>query len=271
MNRISPTAFFTAYFWHRLGFSPPEFITKEGAIYYWGMYPFDKLSKWLGAISLEETLYARHALIDHLITEAIEKEGYTQVLEVAAGLSSRGYRFTNKYPELAWIEFDLRGMSLAKRRLLKKVKIPANLKFVSGNVLDSFQDFYHSLGKDWDNHKKTLLITEGLINYLAEEEMMHAWKNFAGLCKSGMLRYISDIHPQSFNQSHPLMSLGGQILGFFVKGEVLFHFHNQEELRKAMDKVGFTGKWYHPSKFSEITKVKQGKASPIRIIDAIKK
>src|SRR5690554_8106224 len=63
-------------------------------------------------------LLQRHHLIDHLVRNAIEQRGVQQILEIACGLSPRGYRLRQQYPELNYVEADLPDMAARKHRLL---------------------------------------------------------------------------------------------------------------------------------------------------------
>ena len=81
--------------------------------------PINAVSSTLGGPSLESYLLARHRAIDALLDKAIDEHGVTQVIEVAAGLSPRGWRFTQRYGDrLTYIEADLPGMAARKRRAL---------------------------------------------------------------------------------------------------------------------------------------------------------
>ena len=53
----------------------------------------------LGRGTLEGYLLARHRAIDALLERAIDQHGVTQVMEVACGLSPRGWRFARRYGE----------------------------------------------------------------------------------------------------------------------------------------------------------------------------
>ncbi len=80
------------------------------------------LSRALGGASLEYYLLARHLAIDKLLEQAIEEHGITQVIEVAAGLSPRGWRFTQRYGDgITYIEADLPEMAARKRHALEQM------------------------------------------------------------------------------------------------------------------------------------------------------
>src|SRR5579884_4299885 len=118
---VSPTAHYTGYVWTRNGLSPPEFQTLEGRLLFESLRPIMTVNSILGRGSLEQYLLARHRAIDLLLERAIEEQGVTQVLELAAGLSARGWRFTARYPELRYIEGDLPDMAARKRQSLRRV------------------------------------------------------------------------------------------------------------------------------------------------------
>ena len=56
------------------------------------------------------------------LEQAIEQHGVSQVIEVAAGLSARGWRFVERYgDQLTYVETDLPEMAARKRRALERI------------------------------------------------------------------------------------------------------------------------------------------------------
>ena len=106
---VSPTAHYTGYVWARNGLSPPEFETIEGRVLFESLRPIMTVNSILGRGSLEQYLLARHRSIDLLLERAIEEHGVSQVLEIAAGLSARGWRFTARHLRL--VAAECAGMS----------------------------------------------------------------------------------------------------------------------------------------------------------------
>ena len=75
-----------------------------------------------GGASLESYLLTRHLAIDALLERAIERGGVTQVVEIACGLSSRGWRFAQRHGErITYVEADLPGMAARKRAALDRI------------------------------------------------------------------------------------------------------------------------------------------------------
>ena len=120
--RISPTAHYTGYVWARNGLSHPALQTRQGRLMYEAGLPLFTLIQLLGGASLESYLLARHRAIDALLERAIEEHGVTQVIEVACGLSPRGWRFTQRFGErLTYVEADLPEMAARKRDALRRI------------------------------------------------------------------------------------------------------------------------------------------------------
>src|SRR5450432_3982349 len=90
---ISPTAHYTGYVWFAHGQSHEAFATRTGRLMYQALRGANTVAATFGWPTLEGMLLARHALIDLRLTEAIESGAISQVIEVAAGLSPRGWRF----------------------------------------------------------------------------------------------------------------------------------------------------------------------------------
>jgi hypothetical protein len=121
-DAISPTAHYTGYVWARNGLSHPELETREGRLLFESLHPAMAVSGALGGPSLETYLLARHRAIDARLERAIEDHGVTQVVEVAAGLSPRGWRFAQRYRErITYVEADLPAMAERKRRALERM------------------------------------------------------------------------------------------------------------------------------------------------------
>jgi O-methyltransferase involved in polyketide biosynthesis len=117
-DAISPTAHYTGHVWYRNGLSHPRLATREGRLMYDALAPAMWLAAPLAQTTLEDYLLARHRAIDALLTAAIGRGEVGQVIEVAAGLSPRGWRFVSRHPELVYLEGDLPAMAARKRRAL---------------------------------------------------------------------------------------------------------------------------------------------------------
>ena len=240
-STISPTAHYTGYVWARNGLSHPELSTTEGRVLFESLRPAIAVSRALGGSSLETYLLARHRAIDVLLGRAIEDAGVGQVIEVACGLSPRGWRFTERYGErLTYIEADLPEMAARKRRALAKMgSLSDRHRVVDLDALaDRGSRSLDAVTAELDRGEGLAIITEGLLGYLPGDAVESLWRRFASaLSDFSSGRYISDLH------------LGGAqtievrafrvVLSAFVRGRVHLHFEDATEAVAALQAAGF--------------------------------
>jgi O-methyltransferase involved in polyketide biosynthesis len=203
--------------------------------------PINAVSTTLGGPSLESYLLARHRAIDALLDQAIEHHGVTQVIEVAAGLSPRGWRFTQRYGDrLTYIEADLPGMTARKRRALEQIGSLGDRHRVT--EVDALRDTgprsIGALAGTLDHESGLAIITEGLLGYLDSGAVDGIWRRFARTL-SGFAsgRYISDLHLGSVQNAQ--IRAFRAALSVFVRGQVHLHFDNAQQAEDALRDAGF--------------------------------
>jgi O-methyltransferase involved in polyketide biosynthesis len=239
---ISPTAHYTGYVWARNGLSNREFETVEGRVLFEALQPAMRVNSVLGRGTLESYLLARHRAIDRALERAIDEHGITQVIEVAAGLSPRGWRFHQRYGErITYIEADLAGMAERKRRALERLGSLSEQHQV--RVLDALKDSgaesLPAVAGELDPECGLAIITEGLLGYLPTDSVLEIWARFAGVLQgfaSG--RYVSDIHIGAVQDT--TIRAFRLLLSIFVRGRVHLHFQSPGEVADALREAGFT-------------------------------
>jgi O-methyltransferase involved in polyketide biosynthesis len=235
MSATSPTAHYTGYVWARNGLSHPELSTVEGRVLFESLRPAMTVSGLLRRGTLEAYLLARHTAIDTLLERAIEEHGITQVIEVASGLSPRGWRFTQRYGDrITYIETDLPEMAERKRRALERMGARHRVEAV--DALE--EDGLAKLAGELDAQAGLVIITEGLLGYLATDTVTALWRRFATVLDgfaSG--RYISDLHLAGV-QTREVRAFR-VLLSAFVRGRVYLHFEHAEEATAAVLAAGF--------------------------------
>jgi O-methyltransferase involved in polyketide biosynthesis len=238
---ISPTAHYTGYVWARNGLSHPRLETLEGRLMFESLRPAMALSTAFGGASLESYLLARHRAIDALLEQAIEQHGVTQVIEVAAGLSPRGWRFVQRYRDkLTYVEADLPGMAARKRRALEQIGSLSDRHRVT--EVDALRDdgpqSIAALASELDTGSGLAIITEGLLGYLDSDSVAGIWRRFAAsLSRFASGRYISDLHLGEVQNAQ--VRAFRAALSVFVRGQVHLHFHNAAEAEAALIAAGF--------------------------------
>jgi O-methyltransferase involved in polyketide biosynthesis len=241
-DAISPTAHYTGEVWRRSGLSHPWLSTREGRAMYEALHPLMRASAALGGPSLEAYLLARHLAIDARLEHAIQHHGISQVIEVAAGMSPRGWRFAGRYGErLTYIEADLPAMAARKRRALERIgSLSDHHRVVGLDALAGPADpaSLAAVAAPLDGDRGLAIITEGLLGYLPTDAVLAMWRRFAdtlGGFSSG--RYISDLHLGSV--ANPAVRAFRVALSAFVRGRVYLHFDDAADAEAALRASGF--------------------------------
>jgi O-methyltransferase involved in polyketide biosynthesis len=241
-SAIGPTAHYTGYVWARNGLSHPGLATVEGRVLYESLRPGMVLSRALGGPTLEDYLLARHRAIDALLERAIDEDHVSQVIEVACGLSPRGWRFARKYGErLLYVEADLPEMAARKRDALERMgSLGPRHRVVEVDALrDDGPVGLAAVAAGLDPNEGLAIITEGLLGYLPTEAVEGMWRRFAGVL-GGFAggRYISDLHLGGV-QTAPVRAFR-VLLSAFVRGQVYLHFTDARQAESALIAAGFT-------------------------------
>jgi O-methyltransferase involved in polyketide biosynthesis len=237
MSAISPTAHYTGYVWARNGLSHRELETREGRLMFESLQPAMMLGGAFGAATLEAYLLARHRGIDALLERAIERDGVSQVIEVACGLSPRGWRFTERYPELIYVEADLPEMAARKRLALSRMGSLGTRHRVA-DVDALADDDLMVAAAGLDPAQKLAIITEGLLTYLPPEAVAALWRRFVGVLREfAGGRYLSDL--QLGVADTPQRRTFRLVLSTFVRGRVYVHFHDAGTATAALEEAGF--------------------------------
>ncbi len=242
-DAISPTAHYTGYVWARNSLSHPRLRTVEGRVLFETLRPVMSTSTMLGGASLETYLLSRHRAIDGLLQRAIEERGVTQVVEVACGLSPRGWRFTERYPELVYVETDLPAMAARKRTSLREMGSLSQRHRV--RELDALSDASLTAAlAELDPGAGLAIITEGLLGYLPSDAVAGLWRRLAaGLrgFRDGV--YVSDIHIGGVQTTQ--VRAFRVLLSAFVRGRVHLHFDDAVQVADALRAAGFADARVH--------------------------
>lgn len=187
-EEISPTAIVTSY--------PRTFtdIPYEKNIYSW-------LSKnCTQEVTLQKRLAPEIEARYKLTNKLLDKLNVNQVLELAAGYSSRGLIYSQK--GYKYVEMDLENVNKNKTALLTSISsnIPKNLKIVSGNALRK-SDFDKCLNY-FNSNEPITVINEGLLRYLTFDEKKQVAQNIHDLISKCNGFWITcDVTPKKFMQS----------------------------------------------------------------------
>jgi len=239
---ISPTAHYTGMVWLQNGLSHPAFATLRGQALYYGLKAPLRALQLLGAPTVDGFLLARHRLIDQELEDAIESGRISQVVEIAAGLSPRGWRFAERYGDrLTYIEADLPDMAECKRQLLLDGGLDRdNHQIRTLNALnDDGPDSLRELVRELDPARGLAIISEGLINYFDTEAVLGMWRRFAGaLAGFSEGLYLSDLFLDS-NNGGTAKQIFQTLLSTFVRGRVHLLFDSETQACEELLHAGF--------------------------------
>lgn len=271
---ISFTALYTGAVWHRHGLSDEALATDQGRSLYHLMTPFEAASKAVVGANLRTFLLQRHLIIDDLAEQAIHR-GVTQIMEIACGMSARGIRLRQQFPQIHMAEADLPAMATRKAsRLLVSGNLGPSHQMMPTDILARSGD--HSLetimARTFDNQKPVVVITEGLTSYFPLPVISGFWQRLATLMQQrpGSV-YLSESYlmPTQPLLRGTLKSLGS-LLGAITRSDVSFHFRDDQQAAEHFSSCGFPSVAAHnPADFYGRLPIPQSRNDPmVRVVEA---
>lgn len=238
---ISPTAHYTGETWVRNGLSHPQLATWQGRLFHGTLALPNAASKLLGGPTLEGLLLARHRIIDAQLDELIQG-GVSQVIEVACGMSPRGWRFSERYgSKLTYVEADLPAMARRKREALARMgSLGDHHRVANLDVLrDGGPESLESLVETMDPARGLVIITEGLLVYFDDATVEALWARLAKALRpfsTGV--YLADLRfarPERTVAEHAFELL----LGAFVRSNIHPYRGDEADAETELRAVGF--------------------------------
>jgi O-methyltransferase involved in polyketide biosynthesis len=272
-SRVSPTAHYTADVWVRSGLSDPALSTRLGALLHAALTPLNATyGRLSGRPDLDAMLVARHRALDGLLEREIATGRVGQVIEIAAGLSGRGYRFARRFPDLRYVETDLPDMAAYKRRALDDARLRGPNHDV--RPLDALAtDGPASLpvvAAELERSRGLAIVTEGLLSYLARDAVLALWRRVAttlGCFPHGL--YLSDLHLARDVEGMWIPELFRVGLELFARGPVRHHFASADETVAALHAAGFReARLYQPCDVVPPDRPGRERAHLIRVLAA---
>ncbi|WP_010115272.1 class I SAM-dependent methyltransferase [Acinetobacter sp. P8-3-8] len=236
-RHISFTAHYTGYIWYQMGISHPLLATSKGKTLAMIAHPIESWGeKYVGG-SMRTTLKERHTMLDERLKQLIEQSPDLQVLEIAAGLSPRGWWFRQHYPTIDYRELDLPDMAKTKQTALKQIDAQ------SPDVLsvDLFTADFQKAFEVFDPNRPLVVISEGLINYFNKDLLQQLIQSIAHYGKDfKTLHYLTDLYPEPVkNKLAKVIWNSSKLLKVMSRSAFSFHFVTPEEVRTFMQNAGF--------------------------------
>lgn len=236
-RHISFTAHYTGYIWYQMGISHPALATKKGKTLAALVHPIESWAeKYVGG-SMRTTLKQRHSMLDSHLKKLIEQHPDLQVLEIACGLSPRGWWFRQHYPEIIYRELDLPDMAATKQAALQQIESHSDDVL----SLDLFTEAFASAFEIFDPKRPLVVISEGLINYFEKpllQQLIQAIAHYGQDFQT--LYYLTDIYPEpTQNKLATIIWNSSRLLKWMSRSAFSFHFKTPAEVEHFFQEAGF--------------------------------
>ena len=236
-RHISFTAHYTGYIWYKMGISHPVFATYKGKFLAQLVHPLESWAEKHVGGSMRTTLKQRHTMIDEHLDQLITIHPNIQILEIASGLSPRGWNFRQKYPKINYRELDLPHMAKIKNHALQQVdqNSPEVLS------IDLFTPKFAEVFALFNVNRPLVIVSEGLINYFSQDILAELLKVISAQSQSFTeLHYLSDVYPEPVKNklAHFIWSCS-RLLKWLSRSAFSFHFAAPNEAKQFIQHSGF--------------------------------
>ena len=236
-RHISFTAHYTGYIWYQMGISHPALATTKGKTLAALVHPIESWAeKYVGG-SMRTTLKQRHTMLDTHLEQLVQQYPNLQVLEIACGLSPRGWWFRQHHPDICYRELDLPDMAATKQAALQQIEPHVD------DVLsvDLFTEAFANVFKVSDPKRPLVIISEGLINYFEKpllQQLIQAIAIYGRDFKE--LHYLTDLYPEpTQNKLATIIWNSSRLLKLMSRSAFSFHFKTPAEVENFFHEAGF--------------------------------
>ncbi|MFW6698599.1 class I SAM-dependent methyltransferase [Acinetobacter pittii] len=228
-RHISFTAHYTGYIWYQMGISHEALATAKGKSLAYLVHPIESWAeKYVGG-SMRTTLKQRHTMLDHHLEQLIQESPDLQVLEIACGLSPRGWWFRQHYPSITYRELDLPDMAQTKQNALQQIEKNAP-EILS---VDLFTEAFAQAFEVFDPNRPLVVISEGLINYFDKgllEHLIQSIGHYGATFKK--FHYLTDLYPEPIkNKLASIIWNSSKLLKLMSRSSFSFHFKSPQEVK----------------------------------------
>ncbi|OOT53930.1 class I SAM-dependent methyltransferase [Acinetobacter pittii] len=227
-RHISFTAHYTGYIWYQMGISHEALATAKGKSLAYLVHPIESWAeKYVGG-SMRTTLKQRHTMLDHYLEQLIQENPDLQVLEIACGLSPRGWWFRQHYPSITYRELDLPDMAQTKQNALQQIEKNAP-EILS---VDLFTEAFAQAFEVFDPNRPLVVISEGLINYFDKGLLKHLIQSIGHYGATfKKFHYLTDLYPEPIkNKLASIIWNSSKLLKLMSRSSFSFHFKSPQEV-----------------------------------------
>ncbi len=221
-----------------MGISHEALATSKGKSLAYLVHPLESWAeKYVGG-SMRTTLKQRHTMLDHDLEKLIQENPDLQVLEIACGLSPRGWWFRQHYPSITYRELDLPDMAQTKQNALQQIEKNAP-EILS---VDLFTEAFAQAFEVFDPNRPLVVISEGLINYFDKDLLKQLIQSIVHYCASfKKFHYLTDLYPEPVkNKLASIIWNSSKLLKLMSRSSFSFHFKTPLEVKGFFEDAGFS-------------------------------
>ncbi|MGK3626472.1 class I SAM-dependent methyltransferase, partial [Acinetobacter sp. A11] len=216
------------YIWYQMGISHEALATTKGKSLAYLVHPIESWAeKYVGG-SMRTTLKQRHTMLDHHLEQLIQESPDLQVLEIACGLSPRGWWFRQHYPSITYRELDLPDMAQTKQNALQQIE--KNAPEVLS--VDLFTEAFAQAFEVFAPNRPLVVISEGLINYFDKDllkQLIQSIGHYGATFKK--FHYLTDLYPEPIkNKLASIIWNSSKLLKLMSRSSFSFHFKSPQEV-----------------------------------------
>ena len=176
----------------------------------------------------------RKRFIEEIAVKAIH-EGFTQVVNLGAGLDTLALRLHQQYPNVAFVEVDCPATSAEKAEAIARVltqfgERSSNLHLLSADLSQQAAIEKLTELKSFDSNKKTFFICEGVLMYLKQEAVVNLLLDLRSLTVEKSKIIFTCVEPMRSKRNNTswllklYLKFKGEPLGWFIEREDLPNF-----------------------------------------------
>ncbi len=127
---------------------------------------------------------SRKTFFENQAIDAI-RNGAKQILILGAGYDTLAIRVADKFPEVNFFEIDEPATAALKIKGVEAIGKPVNLRIVPEDLGMKTISEVLNAETNWDPNKQTVILAEGLLQYLTEDSVNDLFRQCAELTGSG--------------------------------------------------------------------------------------
>jgi methyltransferase (TIGR00027 family) len=176
--------------------------------------------------------------------------GADQVLVLGAGYDTMGWRLAPEFPKVNFFEIDHPATACLKAKGIEQMGPRPNLHLIAADLGERTLDGVLTGYEDWDLYASTIIVAEGLLQYLPSQAVRDLFTQCAAIADDSRMAFTyiptgEDGRPDAGPWTGLvlwLLKVGGEPWLWSLRPEELGRFLNASGWTYAPELVGATGK-----------------------------